>query len=168
VKFVGVFVENTDPWSGTCIPEGTPYMPELADTNTLYSYLKNKFEDEFSDKENSFKKNKSPKKVSFSDKNGVKSPRKDVKKDTHKTLMFCTGNKDCPVHVNRIEPKWSFYGNEQDIDNLINALSERGIRESELRNNLVHEKESLIATIRECPKHKFNSEVVSITSSLIL
>ncbi|XP_011504355.1 PREDICTED: bromodomain adjacent to zinc finger domain protein 1A isoform X2 [Ceratosolen solmsi marchali] len=155
----GVFVENVDSWSGHCLPEGTPYMPELADTNTLYSYLKNKFEDECSDKENSFKKNKSPKKVSFSDKNGVKSPRKDTKKDIHKTLMVCTGNKDCPVHINRIGPKWSFYGKEQDIDNLIDALSERGIRESELRNNLVHEKESLIAAIDECPKHKFNSDV---------
>ncbi|XP_016840706.1 bromodomain adjacent to zinc finger domain protein 1A isoform X2 [Nasonia vitripennis] len=155
----GVFVENVDLWSGTCLPEGTPYMPELSDTSTLYSYLKNLFEDECSDKENSFKKNKSPKKVSFSDKNGVKTPRKDVKKDVRKSLMACTGSKECPVHVNRPGPKWSFYGNEQDIDTLINALSERGIRESELRNNLIREKDSLISVINNCPKHKLNPEV---------
>ena len=138
-------------------------MPELADKKALNSYLKNKFEDEVSDKENSFKKNKSPKKVSFTDKNGMKSPRKDVKqKDVRKSLMACTGTKECPVHVNRPGPKWSFYSSEQDIDNLINSLSERGLRESELRNNLIHEKESLIFAINNCPKHKFNSEVVSI------
>lgn len=138
-------------------------MPELADTAVLRSYLKNKFEDDTSDKENSFKKSKSPKKVNFPDKNGLKSPRKDVKKDVRKGIMACTGNKECPVHVSRPGPNWSFYSNEQDIEDLINSLNERGIRESELRNNLIHEKESLILAINDCPKNKFNPEVVSIT-----
>ncbi|CAB0031229.1 unnamed protein product [Trichogramma brassicae] len=150
----GIFVENIDELAGTCLPEGTPYMPELLDSEVLHSYLKNKFEDECSDKENNVKKVKTPKKVNV-DKNGVKSQRTDIRK----SVMACTGNKDCPVHVNKSSSKWSFYGKIEDIDKLINALSERGIRESELKNNLIHEKESIISAIIGCPKHKFNPDI---------
>lgn len=134
-------------------------MPELSDPEVLYSYLKSKFEDENSDKENTVKKVKSPKK-SLADKNGMKSPSKD-KKDVLKNLMACTGNSECPVHFKRPGPNWSFYGSEQDIENLINSLNEKGFRESELRNNLIHEKESIVATINNCQKYKFNSDLVS-------
>ncbi|KAL7301539.1 hypothetical protein TKK_0005971 [Trichogramma kaykai] len=150
----GIFVENIDALAGTCLPEGTPYMPELLDSEVLHSYLKNKFEDECSDKENNVKKVKTPKKANV-DKNGVKSQRTDIRK----SVMACTGNKDCPVHVNKSSSKWSFYGKIEDIDELINALSERGIRESELKNNLIHEKESIISAIIGCPKHKFNPDI---------
>ncbi|XP_014205969.1 bromodomain adjacent to zinc finger domain protein 1A isoform X2 [Copidosoma floridanum] len=160
----GLFVENTDPWYGSCLPEGTPYMPELQDTDTLYSYLKSKYEDECSDKENSIQQCKSPKKILISDKNGIKSPRKEVKKDMRKSIMACTGSKDCPVHVNRPGPTWSFFGNSNDIEKLIGSLSERGIRESELRHNLINEKESLELAINSCPKHKFNSQVFTETA----
>ncbi|XP_053985965.1 bromodomain adjacent to zinc finger domain protein 1A isoform X2 [Hylaeus volcanicus] len=166
----GIFVENDEWWPGNCLPEGTPYQPELQDRESTYAYLRNKFEDEFSDKENSFKKaRKSPKKVTFADKNGLKSPRKDVPRkefkhdhsDIKKNLMACTGNKECPVHCKRLEPKWSFYGTLEDIEALINGLSKRGIREGELRNNIIQEKTSLISVIEECPRHKLNPEVFS-------
>lgn len=136
-------------------------MPELSDPDVLYSYLKSKFEDENSDKENTIKKVKSPKK-SLVDKNGMKSLNKD-KKEVLKSLMACTGNNDCPVHCKRPGPNWSFYGNEQDIENLISSLNEKGYRESELRNNLIHEKESIFAAINNCQKHKFNPNVVSLS-----
>ncbi|XP_047354195.1 bromodomain adjacent to zinc finger domain protein 1A isoform X2 [Vespa velutina] len=161
----GLFVENDEWWPGNCLPEGTPYNPELKDREATYAYLRNKFEDEFSDKENSFKKaRKSPKKVTFSEKNGVKSPRKDFKHeltDIRHNLMACTGDKDCPIHWKRCGSKWSFYGKIEDIETLINSLSKRGIREGELRNNLEHEMSSLISVIEECPRHKLNPEVFS-------
>lgn len=170
VSIPGIFVENDEWWPGDCLPEGTPYNPELRDEETTYAYLKNKFEDEFSDKENSFKKaKKSPKKIT-SEKNGIKSPRKDMspKKDFKHELtdlrhnvMACTGDKDCPVHWKREGPKWSFYGKIEDVETLINSLNKRGIRESELRNNLEHEFSSLISIIEKCPKYKLNSEVFS-------
>lgn len=94
---------ESDEWfPGTCLPNGTPHLPELKDNEATIAYLKNKFEDELSDKENIAKKaKKSPKKVAFVDKNGVKSPRKDVKKDPKATdvrrqLMACTGDAECP------------------------------------------------------------------------
>ncbi|XP_043486491.1 bromodomain adjacent to zinc finger domain protein 1A isoform X3 [Polistes fuscatus] len=161
----GLFVENDEWWPGNCLPEGTPYNPELKDREATYAYLRNKFEDEFSDKENSFKKaRKSLKKVTFSEKNGVKSSKKDLKQeitDIRHNLMACTGDKNCPIHWKRSGPKWSFYGKIEDIQILINALSKRGIRESELRNNLEHEMSSLISVIEECPRHKLNPEIFS-------
>ncbi|XP_012240559.1 bromodomain adjacent to zinc finger domain protein 1A isoform X4 [Bombus impatiens] len=166
----GIFVENDEWWSGNCIPDGTPYQPELLDTEAMHAYLKNKFEDEFSDKENSFKKAKrSPKKVSFSDKNILKSPRKDISRkefkqelfDIRKNLMACTGDKECPVHCKRSELKWSFFGKPEDIEALVNGLSKRGIREGELRNNIIQEMPSLMSVIEECPRHKLNPEVFS-------
>ncbi|XP_071868884.1 ATP-dependent chromatin assembly factor large subunit isoform X3 [Bombus fervidus] len=166
----GIFVENDEWWSGNCIPDGTPYQPELLDTEAMHAYLKNKFEDEFSDKENSFKKAKrSPKKVSFSDKNILKSPRKDISRkefkqelfDIRKNLMACTGDKECPVHCKRSELKWSFFGKPEDIEALVNGLSKRGIREGELRNNIIQEMPSLKSVIEECPRHKLNPEVFS-------
>ncbi|XP_011630089.1 bromodomain adjacent to zinc finger domain protein 1A isoform X2 [Pogonomyrmex barbatus] len=167
----GVFVENDEHWPGSCLPEGTPHHPELQDKEATYAYLKNKFEDEFSDKENSFKKlKKSPKKLLSSDKNGIKSPRKETnprkefKQDLtniKRNLILCTGDKDCPVHCKRSPVKWSFYGNREDIQALIDSLSTRGIRESELRNNLLQEMDNLLLIIDECPKYRLNPEVFS-------
>ncbi|XP_076392535.1 ATP-dependent chromatin assembly factor large subunit isoform X2 [Megachile rotundata] len=166
----GIFVENDEWWPGICLPEGTPYQPELKDRESTYAYLRNKFEDEFSDKENSFKKaKKSPKKVTFSEKNGLKSPRKDTSRkefkqelsNIRKSLLACTGDKECPVHCKRLGPKWSFYGKPEDIETLVNGLNKRGIREGELRNNILQEMTSLMSVIEECPRHKLNPEVFS-------
>lgn len=138
--------------------------------------MKNKFEDEFSDKENSFKKSKkSPKKLVSPEKNGVKSPRKETNRKEFKqdlanikrNLVLCTGDKDCPVHCKRSLSKWSFYGNQEDVQALINSLSTRGIRESELRNNIIQEMDSLITVINECPKHRLNPDAVSICNIYI-
>lgn len=148
----------------------------MQDRDSTFAYLRNKFEDEFSDKENNFKKlKKSPKKVTFTDKNGVKSPRKDavprkeIKQefsDARKNLTACTGDKDCPVHCKRSETKWSFFGNKEDLEALVNGLSKRGVREGELRNNIVQEMTNLISVIEECPRHKLNPEVVSVLQNL--
>lgn len=144
----------------------------MQDKEATYAYLRNKFEDEFSDKENSFKKSKkSPKKLLSADKNGVKSPRKETnsrkefKQDLiniKKNLVLCTGDKDCPVHCKRSLTTWSFYGNAEDIQALIDNLSTRGIRESELRNNLLQEMDNLLLVINDCPKYRLNPDVVSI------
>lgn len=143
----------------------------MQDRETAYAYLKTKFEDEFSDKENSFKKSKkSPKKTLSLDKNGVKSPRKETsprkefKQDLtniKRNLVLCTGDKTCPVHCKRSTLKWSFYGTKENVEALVNSLSIRGIRESELRNNLLQEMDSLLTIINDCPKHRLNPDVVS-------
>ena len=73
--------------------------------------------------------------------------------------MACTGDKECPVHWKRSEPKWSFYGKPEDIEALVNGLSKRGIREGELRNNIMQEMTSLMCVIEECPRQKLNPDV---------
>ena len=160
-------MENDEWWPGTCVPGGTPLIPELQNRESTYTYLRNKFDDEFSDKENSFNKKlkKSPKKVSFADKNGLKSPKKESKIETNdirQTLLACTGDMECQVHCKRQEPKWNFYGNREDIEAMINGLCKRGIRERELRNNLIMESSNLVEVIEECPRHKLNPTAVSI------
>ncbi|KZC06179.1 Bromodomain adjacent to zinc finger domain protein 1A [Dufourea novaeangliae] len=71
------------------------------------------------------------------------------------------GDKECPVHWKRPEQKWSFFGTREDIEALVNGLSKRGIREGELRNNIVQEMTSLMSVIEECPRQKLNPEVFS-------
>ncbi|XP_011303501.1 bromodomain adjacent to zinc finger domain protein 1A isoform X2 [Fopius arisanus] len=157
----GIFVEDNEVNPGVCIEGGTNYMPELQDKATAEVYLRRKFEDEFSDnKENDFNKSKKKKTVSFTDKkdkNGLKSPRKES--DVRKSLMACTGDKECPVHQSKSPGKWRFLGRQEDIEALINGLSIRGIREGELRNNLIQESESISSALINCPKHKLNPEV---------
>lgn len=162
-----MFVENDEWWPGNCLRDGTPYLPELQDGDAAYTYLRNKFEDALSDKENSVnKESKSPKKNTFVEKNGINSPKKESKQDStdaRRSLMSCTGDKECPVHWKRSGPKWSFYGKTEDLEAVINGLNKRGIREGELKNNLVLETDSLLAVIENCPKHKLNPELVSFT-----
>ncbi|XP_034941274.1 bromodomain adjacent to zinc finger domain protein 1A isoform X2 [Chelonus insularis] len=163
----GLFVENDERWPGMCLTDGTPYLPELQDKDAANIYLKNKFEDEFSDKENNINKTKKlPKKtVTFADKNGIiKSPTKKDSNDERCKLMACTGDKECPIHCKRSEVKWSFYGNKEDLEKIINGLSNRGIREGELKNNLSQELENLQSIIENCPKHKLNSEVFPLST----
>lgn len=165
-------MENDEWWPGTCIPGGTFLIPELQTREGTYNYLHNKFDDECGDKENSFKKSKkSPKKVGFVEKNGLKSPRKDASpkkeikleiNDLRKSLMACTGDKECPVHCKRQEAKWNFYGTRDDIEAVINGLCKRGYREAELRNNLIMETSNIAEIIEDCPRNKLNPEVVSI------
>ncbi|XP_053597367.1 bromodomain adjacent to zinc finger domain protein 1A isoform X1 [Microplitis demolitor] len=159
----GVFVENDEKTPGSCLTDGTPYLPELQDKDSADKYLKNKFEDEVSDKENNINEAKtsqvSKKTVTFADTNGIKKLSTRELNDIRKKLMACTDDKDCPVHCKRPETKWSFYGRPEDIEAVMNNLSIRGLREGELRNNINQEIESLKSVINNCPKHKLNSKV---------
>ncbi|KAK0182819.1 hypothetical protein PV327_000914 [Microctonus hyperodae] len=160
----GLFVENDERWPGTCLVDGTPYSPELQDKDAADTYLRNKFEDEFSNKENNINKveKTANKNVTFTDENGVIKSSKNDLNEVRQRLMACTGDEECPVHCKRAETKWSFYNNMEEIESLINSLNIRGIREGELRNNLINEIESIKSVIRKCPKHKLNPEVFDI------
>ncbi|XP_063977638.1 bromodomain adjacent to zinc finger domain protein 1A isoform X2 [Diachasmimorpha longicaudata] len=158
----GIFVEDNEEYPGGCIEGGTNYVPQLQDKASAEIYLRSKFEDEKSDnKENDFNKSKKKKTVTFEkkDKNGLKSPRKDS--DVRRALLACTGDKDCPVHQSSTRSKWSFFGRQEEIEDLINGLSIRGIREGDLRNNLIQESESISMALINCPKHKLNPDVFS-------
>lgn len=70
----------------------------------------------------------------------------------------CQADKDnCVVH-SAILPKthWSFYSSEKDLDTLISSLNERGFRESELKENLIFEREKLEKRLKKCPQQLIN------------
>ncbi|KAH0556601.1 bromodomain adjacent to zinc finger domain protein 1A isoform X1 [Cotesia glomerata] len=165
----GLFVENDDRTPGSCLTDGTPYLPELQDKDSANKYLKNKFEDEVSDKENNINEAKtsqvSKKTVTFADTNGINNKLSTRElNDMRKKLMACTGDKECPVHCKRPETKWKFYGSSEDIEQVMNNLSIRGLREGELRHNISQELESLKTAISNCPKHKLNPKLFPQTS----
>ena len=63
---------------------------------------------------------------------------------------MCTSDKEsCVVHSS-ILPKthWSYYSTIEDIDNLIDNLNERGIRESELKDKLLNERDRLAKSLK--------------------
>jgi len=112
---------------------------------------------EGSDKENSVLV--SPKKASKR-----KTPLTPLKKeqDPSSSTVFgvCTGDKQyCPVHsLQFTRPKWYFFWDPVQIDSLIEGLTPRGIREKELRQSLIEEKDNLKSIIKKCPVAKLNTE----------
>ena len=49
------------------------------------------------------------------------------------------------------EIKWSFYHRVEDVEKLINSLNERGLRESELKQNLIDYKVRIIEKLNKFP-----------------
>ena len=63
---------------------------------------------------------------------------------------MCTADKEsCVVHSS-ILPKthWSYYSTIEDIDDLIDNLNERGVRESELKDKLINERDRLAKSLK--------------------
>ena len=69
----------------------------------------------------------------------------------------------CVVH-STILPRtfWSYYGSLEEVDNLIESLNERGIRESELKEKLVSERDRLAKHLKHVNKTKLESGDVSM------
>jgi len=67
------------------------------------------------------------------------------------TKMDCESTVDTPEFTTdyvRNEFKWTFFSSMEEIDKLINSLSERGIRESELKQNLKDLKDKIAETMK--------------------
>ena len=94
----------------------------------------------------------------------VKKPKKKstsadpVSNSPAKVYGACNGEKkSCPVHcVYLPRSKWSFYPRAEDVDALIDGLTPRGIREKELRQVLIDEKDGLKKLIQKCPIRNLN------------
>jgi len=58
---------------------------------------------------------------------------------------------DCPVHSS-ILPRthWAFYSTVQEIDELVDGLNPRGIREGELKEKILVERERIDSRIKKC------------------
>eukprot|EP00092_Neocalanus_flemingeri_P010571 GFUD01011387.1.p1 GENE.GFUD01011387.1~~GFUD01011387.1.p1 ORF type:complete len:1574 (+),score=621.92 GFUD01011387.1:101-4822(+) len=58
---------------------------------------------------------------------------------------------DCPVHSN-ILPKahWAFYSTMEEIDDLVEGLNSRGVREGELKERILSERERIEHRVKKC------------------
>lgn len=138
---------------GECLANGSPCLPELQNRDTLENCLRQKFEKEMAVEGDNFFNKILSDSVIYLDKELVKSPKMNATERTKflSNLKACTGNQLCPVHHAKTEPRWSYYGDVEDIKKVIDSLSDRGVRESELKANLVSESLSLMNAIKDCP-----------------
>lgn len=51
---------------------------------------------------------------------------------------------------------------------LVEGLSRRGVREAELRQNLMDERQKVVQALPKCPAHKLNTLMVSFSLSFTL
>ena len=111
---------------------------------------------EGSDKENSTigSPKKSPKKKQASSKS------RDVALPPPEVFGVCSGDPStCKVHsASTTLPKWYFYWSPEQLDQLIEGLTSRGIREKELKQLLTDEKEGLQNILKRCPVTKLNKD----------
>lgn len=83
--------------------------------------------------------------------------------DQKRSLLHCYGpDSQCPVHDN-IDHRlaWGYFNTPDELDNLINNLNSRGLRESELKKMLIQEKPRLLSSMEKCSNCLLNPSLVS-------
>ncbi|KAJ3638147.1 hypothetical protein MTP99_001553 [Tenebrio molitor] len=150
----GFFITSEDENTGTClneIVEQNPHLVNASQDETLDFLKKTMQESNSSDKENS--PSKSPKKV-----NGLHNGVLEKTSESCDELMLCSADPtNCIVHSsNKERNKWSFYHETDTFENLIECLNKRGLRESELKQNLESNKEEIENLILETPAQSLN------------
>lgn len=83
--------------------------------------------------------------------------------DQKKSLLCCFGpDNQCPVHEkNENKLSWGYYNSPDELDNLIDNLNSRGLRESELKKMLVQEKQRILSSMEKCTTCLLNPSLVS-------
>lgn len=150
----GFFINSEEENPGTCFSNIIEQVPHLvnASRDETIAYLKKTLqESNSSDKENS--PAKSPKKV-----NGVHNG---VKIEISDELMMCSADPEtCIVHSsNRKQNRWCFYHESDQLDQLIDGLNKRGIRESKLEQNLTFNRDEIEKIMNETPVNTLNTEI---------
>lgn len=131
-------------------------MKELVDASRseIMAYLKQSYqESNLNDKENHPKG--SPKKV-----NGVRNSllqTGDIEAECDKLLMCSANPQNCIVHsTSKRTQRWMYFHDQHQIDELINTLNKRGVREQELSQTLQDEKDLLVEIIQKTPVTQLN------------
>ncbi|XP_039757443.1 bromodomain adjacent to zinc finger domain protein 1A isoform X2 [Pararge aegeria] len=158
-RVAGLFVEAGVEPRGPC--RNKPLPPPPAPTDDVMAYVTELYHSEKeqagSDKENESAANSrsgSPKKP-LTNLNGLTHKLNGVDPSTQhcRDLLLCTADTNtCYVHgKGDYRPQWWVYNTEEQIEQLIESLNKRGLRESELRQNLELEREHLVEYIKKCP-----------------
>ncbi|XP_023950374.2 bromodomain adjacent to zinc finger domain protein 1A isoform X2 [Bicyclus anynana] len=158
-RVAGLFVEAGPEPRGPC--RHKPLPPPPASNDDVVAYVTELYhaekEQAGSDKENESAANSrsgSPKKP-LAHLNGLAHKLNGVDSTTlHcRELLLCTADPDtCYVHgKGDYRPQWWVYNTEEQIVALIESLNKRGLRESELRQNLEQDRGNLVEYIKKCP-----------------
>ncbi|XP_039282442.1 bromodomain adjacent to zinc finger domain protein 1A isoform X2 [Nilaparvata lugens] len=172
----GLYVEHNEPNPGVCVPRD---IIDSLSADSPVKYVRRLF-DEGSDKENvgkatatatsrgSISAPSPSKKPLLAEKNGdaVSSSPARVKVEAgaeetaSKWNLMCTGDAAlCPVHARGPTTTWSFYRDEADLNALIDSLNKYGVRESQLRKELIKNKPRILDSVKRCPHAKLNPTV---------
>jgi len=167
----GLFVEHNENYAGQCLNGITKYIPGLAqcDESQRKNFIKQMIMNNQCNNNslnNNIKEVDKENKINniINDKSSISNNLLLKEKDSNlvqKELFMCTSNhSSCPVHsINNAERvKWAYFHTEEDITNLINSLNSRGLREKQLKETLLNEKDLIIEHIRNCPVEKFSNE----------
>ena len=97
----------------------------------------------------------------------VKSEEQEVKEEQEDTKMEVTteppwgrclaNGTECPVHSS-ILPRvhWSYYSTSEQIDLLVQSLNTRGLREGELREKIIAERDFIESRLKKCREDQYD------------
>ncbi|KAK4885411.1 hypothetical protein RN001_001682 [Aquatica leii] len=155
----GLLLNTEEDFPGVCLEESIKRIPQLvgADKSAVLAHIR-KLQDELnnsSDKENMENKeqNETPKV------NGVHTPPL-VEDDDVSTLLMCNADpSSCVVHsINGKQDNWGFYYDDKQVDEIIESLNDRGVRESELKQVLQNDRDDLMTFISQTPLSKSDAQ----------
>lgn len=152
-----IFVDFEECNPGQCLNEVTKQNKELVNadrTQVLLHFRKMHEELNTSDKEN--KLNEKPANV-----NGARSSLLQTTKDECDELLMCSADtRSCIVHSSAVSRnRWFYIHDQYQIEQLVNALNKRGIREGELSQVLQNDKGSLVDVILKTPVTQLNPRI---------
>lgn len=153
----GVFVNCEEENSGECLNKKVKQVVSLidADRSDIIKYIR-KINGRIntSDKENHEEESKENESIKV---NGVNTS---LLQEDEDSLLLCSADPEkCIVHSkSRKRLKWAYYEKPEEIEALCNSLNNRGIRESELKQVINHDKDYLVSLVSKTPFNILYSE----------
>ncbi|XP_017779686.1 PREDICTED: bromodomain adjacent to zinc finger domain protein 1A isoform X2 [Nicrophorus vespilloides] len=141
----GLYVNSDELNAGTCLPEPTRHVPQLvnAEKDEVMKYLSKSSEEmNTSDKENE---------PSVKKENGCSEANVEKGSSTDELLMCSSDPATCVIHSKKDGSSWSFFTEREQLDELINSMNVRGVRESDLKEALSNGREFLAKYIKTTP-----------------
>ncbi|KAL1497561.1 hypothetical protein ABEB36_008502 [Hypothenemus hampei] len=155
VSVPGIFVNWEDELAGSCLDRITLQRPELVGANkeVLMTHVKNIYDSELKNETSTNENDK----IKI---NGEASHVDQSKKDQCAELLLCTADpRNCPVHANKQKEAWSFFYDQEQLEDLLSALNERGEREGKLKDNIQTQQKELLSLVAKTPVMSLNPSV---------
>ncbi|KAF5275381.1 hypothetical protein FQA39_LY06838 [Lamprigera yunnana] len=149
----GLLVNGEEDFPGSCLDECVRRIPHLigADKSAVLTHI-HKLSEEFnsSDKENVENKH-NENQSDLVKVNGVHHSHISDEEETSSLLMCNAHPEKCVVHSVNRKQNWAFYYEEKHVDDLTKSLNDRGIRENELKQVLLNDKDELSGYLCRTP-----------------